>query len=345
MKRTPPWLTLLILAPLLGEIVSGHQPPIELCNPLSVLLFMLPYGLGALLCRELVRRWKKGWLSLVLLAAAYGIYEEAVVVRSVFNPDWSELDILKPYHILGVNWTYAEMLVHFHVLVSIAAAVFLAEMIHADRRREPWLSGAGLAACAAGLALWLPAGWLMTQYVPPAGGYVLAWITIAGLILAARLLPAGVPTPFPKTPPRPVFFLLLGFANMLLFFIVTYMVPEFLLPPQGLSEAGRESFHRAVLACSVFGLALLDGLTLWLLLRLSGNGGAWTDRHRLAWVAGGLGFFLLFNVFADLEAFAGRSCVSAAAVCVLAGLAFFIRRRPKPSSPESPHAAFRDERA
>jgi hypothetical protein len=56
MKRIPPWLTLLILAPLLGEIVSGHQPPIELCNPLAVMLFMLPYGFGALHCREPVRR-------------------------------------------------------------------------------------------------------------------------------------------------------------------------------------------------------------------------------------------------------------------------------------------------
>jgi hypothetical protein len=331
MKRIPPWLTLLILAPLLGEIVSGHQPPLELCNPLSVLLFMLPYGFGALLCRELVRRWKKGWLSLILLAVAFGIYEEAVVVRSLFDPDWSELEILQPYHVLGVNWTYAEMLLHFHVLISIAAAVFLAEMIHADRRREPWLSGRGLAACAAGLALWLPAGWLMTQYVPPLPGYVLSWGGIAGLILAARYLPAGVPAPFHRTPPRPACFLLLGFANMLLFFIVTYMVPEFLPPPQGLSEAGLESFHRMVLVISAFGLALLDGLTLWLLLRLSGNGGAWEDRHRLAWVAGGLGFFILFNILADLEAFAGHSCVSIAAILVLILIARL--RGPKPALP------------
>ena len=137
MKRIPPWFTLLVLAPLLGEIVSGHQPPLELCNPLSVLLFMLPYGFGALLCRELVRRWKKGWLSLILLAVAYGIFEEAVVVRSFFDPDWAELEILRPYHVLGVNWTYAEMLVHFHVLVSIAAAVFLTSCATAPEAEAP----------------------------------------------------------------------------------------------------------------------------------------------------------------------------------------------------------------
>jgi len=52
MKRVPPWLVLLLLAPLLGEIVSGHQPPLELLNPLSVILLMLPYGLGALIAAK-----------------------------------------------------------------------------------------------------------------------------------------------------------------------------------------------------------------------------------------------------------------------------------------------------
>lgn len=300
MKRIPPWLTLLILAPLLGEIVSGHQPPLELCNPVSVLLLMLPYGLGALICRELVRRWKQGWLSLVLLAVAYGVYEEAIVVRSFFDPNWAELDILKPYHVLGINWTYSEMLVHFHVLVSIAAAVMLAEMIHPDRREQPWLSNQGLITCIAGLALWFPAGWLMTPYVPPLPGYILSWMAIAGLVLAARFAPANFPAPIKRIPPHPFFFLLLGFANMTLFFVVTYVLPESWTEPLWLS---------------VIGLALLDAFTLWLLLRWSGNGGAWEDRHRLAWVAGGLGFFILFNFTSDLEeGFAGRSCVSAAAI-------------------------------
>jgi hypothetical protein len=311
MKRIPPWLTLLVLAPLLGEIVSGHQPPLELCNPLSVTLLMLPYGLGALICRELARRWRKGWPSLILLAVAYGVYEEAIVVRSFFDPNWAELEILKPYHVLGVNWTYAEMLIHFHVLVSIAAAVMLAEMIHSDRRREPWLSDKGLIACIAGLALWFPAGWLMTQYVPPLTGYTLAWVAIAVLMLAARYIPAGIPAPVKKNPPHPVFFLLLGFANMTLFFVAVYVLPESWAPPLWLS---------------VSGLALLDVFSLLLLLYWSGSGGAWGDRHRLAWVAGGLGFFILFNLASDLEAFAGKSCVSAAAIAGLILIGAISRR-------------------
>jgi hypothetical protein len=318
LKRFPPWLTLLILAPLLGEIVSGHQPPLELCNPAAVALLMLPYGLGALVCRELVRRWKKGWPSLVLLAVAYAFYEEAIVVRSFFDPNWAELEILKPDYVLGVNWTYAEMLIHFHVLVSIFAGILLAEMIHAGRRKDPWLSNPGLIACIAGLALWFPAGWLMTQYVPPWPGYILSWVAIAALILAARFVPAGVPAPVCRNPPHPVFFFLFGLLNMTLFFVATYMLPEVWTPPVWLSVAG---------------LALLDLFTLLLLLSWSGNGGAWDDRHKLAWTAGSLGFFILFNFASDLEGFAGRSCVSAVAILGLVLCALLLRRRNRASIP------------
>ncbi|MBN1440615.1 MAG: hypothetical protein JW929_14500 [Anaerolineales bacterium] len=315
MKRIPPWLTLLLLAPLLGEIVSGHQPPVQLCNPLSVALLMLPYGLGALVCRELVRRWRKGGLSLMLMAVAYGIFEEAIVVRSFFDPNWSELENLKQYYALGVNWNWSETMVHFHVLISVAAAVILAEMIHADRRTEPWLGDRGLIACILGLTLWVPAGWLMTRFVPPASGYILSWIAIAGLVLAARRLPAGFPRRVKKSPPHPLFFWLLGFVNMTVFFVSVFMLPDFWAPPLWLAAGG---------------LVVLDALTLGLLLRWSGNGGAWDDRHRLAWVAGGLGFFVLFNFFSDVEeGFAGRSCVSAFAIIALAVLAYRIRKRPR----------------
>jgi hypothetical protein len=320
LKKIPPWLTLLILAPLLGELVSGHQPPLELFNPISVLLLILPYGLGALVCRELIRRWKKGWLALILLGAAYAIYEEAIVVRSFFDPNWVELNILKPYHVLGVNWTYAEMLVHFHVIVSIGASILLAEMLHPDRREESWLGNKGLTACLIGLALWFPAGWLMTTSIPPWPGYLLSGAAIGGLILAARFAPANFPPSIKKKAPHPFFFLLLGFANMTLFFVAVYVLPETWTPP---------------LALSVIGLALLDALTLWLLLRWSGNGGAWDDRHRLAWAAGGLGFFIFFGFANDAEKFAGRSCVSVLAVIALVASAVWLHRRRREEIPSA----------
>jgi hypothetical protein len=94
LKRTPPWLTLLLLAPILGELLSAHQSPLEFFNPGNFLILSLPYGFGAILCRELVVRWKKGLLGLLLLGIAYSIYEEGIVVHSFFNPNWGELGAL-----------------------------------------------------------------------------------------------------------------------------------------------------------------------------------------------------------------------------------------------------------
>ena len=300
MKRIPPWLTLLVLAPLLGELVSGHQPPLELFNPLSVLLLMLPYGFGALVCRELVIRWRKRWPSLLLLGIAYALYEEGIVVRSIFNPAWAELEALDKYsHVLGVTWSYALILVHFHTLVSIGASVILAEILHPDQRGKSWLGRKGLAACVIGLLLWLPAGWLMTDFRPSMKLYFLCLAAIAGSILAAWKFPSILPAAEKKTVPRPLFFLLLGFVNMTSFFLAVYMLPEYWTPP---------------LWTSILGLLALDLATLWLLLRWSGNGGAWTDLHRLAWVAGALGFFILFNFASDLEQWQGKSLVAIVSV-------------------------------
>ena len=112
LSRIPPGLALLLIAPLLGELVSGHQGPLEFCNPLSFILTALPYGFGAVLCRELSVRWGRGRWNILPLALAYGLFEEGVVVRSFFNPEWAELGALQPlgYH-GGVHWWYAFLLV------------------------------------------------------------------------------------------------------------------------------------------------------------------------------------------------------------------------------------------
>lgn len=295
MKRYPPWLTLLILAPALGEIVSGHQPLRELLNPLSVLILMLPYGFGALVTRELLRRWKKGWPSMLLLGAAYGLYEEAIVVRSIFNPGWAELNVLAHYsHVGGVTWTYAEMLIHFHVLISISASIYMAEMLHPAARDRPWMSDTGLVICIIGLLLWMPAGLLMTAFVPPLPGYILSWTAILTLIFCAYLAPVQFPCRRNHKLPRPRYFLTLGLVNMTVFFTIVYGVPESGILP---------------LPMSVVLLLFLDAFTLWLLLRWSGNGNVWDDRHRLAWLSGGIGFFILFGMASDLKDFTGKSIV------------------------------------
>ncbi len=139
-SKIPPALALFIIAPVFGELFSGSSPLNEFINPLTFLTLALLYGCGAILCRELVVRWRKGWPSLLLLGLAYGIYEEGLLVQSFFDPTWMDLGSLAVYgRVAGVNWVWAEHLTIYHALVSIAASIAFVEILYPAQRRERWL--------------------------------------------------------------------------------------------------------------------------------------------------------------------------------------------------------------
>lgn len=75
--------TLLLLAPFIGELLSGSTRT-------SILFVYIPeimvWGVGALLCRELVRRWRAGSVSLVLLGVALSIAEEFIIQQTSLAP-------------------------------------------------------------------------------------------------------------------------------------------------------------------------------------------------------------------------------------------------------------------
>lgn len=313
MKHIPPGLALLLLGPIVGELASGHTAPLEFLNPLAFVVLALPYGFGAVLVREALVRWKKGWPSFILLALAYGVYEEGIVVRSIFNGDWQELGAAPAYGYWGgVHFTYGLMLLHFHVVVSIGVSILLAHVLYPARRHERWVGPKSLVACFVGLLLWLPAGWLMTQYRPPWTHDAGAWLVLAGLVAAARLAPPALFAQPGFQSPRARWFFALGFLNVTILFISIGHAGDTGTPPFPLLFAL---------------LVLLDGVCLGLLVRWSGGGAAWRDAHRLAWVAGTMSFFIIFGGLQDAEQWRGRSLVSVATVVALALLWKRVLRR------------------
>jgi hypothetical protein len=317
-RRTPPGLALLLMAPVLGELVSAHQTPLEFINPMNFLILSLPYGCGALVCRELTVRWNKGWPSLLALAMAYGIFEEGIVVYSLFDPNWSELGLLARYGFAGgVNWTWALLTIHFHTLISIGSSIVLTEIIYSDRRHERWLGGKALAVCIAGLLLWIPVMGLimildMGRPFPPWGWYAAAWIVVAALVFTARRLPHRPFVAGRQTVPRPIYFLLLGLINMTVFFLTVFLTPEYDFPP---------------LAVTVLCLIVFDAASAWTILRWSGYGQSWDDRHRLALIAGMLGFFIYFCFDKDVKEWTGTSLVGVATILSLWQLSRIVSRR------------------
>ena len=178
-KAIPPALALWFLTPILAELLSGSTPLNEYLNPFIIVIFGMLYGSGAILIRELILHWKKGWVSLLLLGMAYGIYEEGLMVRSFFDPNWVDLDNLGIYgRVFGVNWVWSEHLTIFHALISIAASIAFVEMLYPDKRGESWIGTRGLLWNVLAFAASLAIGALLNPYDAPDAWLGMCWLAI-----------------------------------------------------------------------------------------------------------------------------------------------------------------------
>jgi hypothetical protein len=237
------------------------------------------YGSGAVLIRELLIRWGKGWRSLLLLGAAYGIYEEGLMVRSFFDPNWMDLGALGTYgRLAGVNWVWTEHLIIFHAAISIAASIVFVEILYPDRRAESWVGTRGLLWNLIPFVATLPLGALLNPYDTPDIWLGMCWLAMLLLVLAAWRARAATKAAQTTGVPSPRRFWWTGFlATFGQFFIVYYT-----------SEGSQPPFILSMLL-----LALFDYLILQLVLRWNGDGKSWDDRHRLAFINGSLSWFLI----------------------------------------------------
>jgi len=144
-RNNRPALALLLLAPSIPELLTGSTPITELVvNPFGFLvgfsLDVVLYGSGALLIREFSVFFRKGWASVLLLGAAYGIAEEGFEVHTFFEPSGGTVGALGSYgHLFGVNWMWALSLTIFHATYSIALPILLVRLWFPEVRDQRWL--------------------------------------------------------------------------------------------------------------------------------------------------------------------------------------------------------------
>jgi hypothetical protein len=292
-KRKGVWpaLTLFFLSPMLAEMLSGSEPPVEFFRPFALLFLTALYGSGAILIRELRVRWDKGWPTVFALGAAYGIVEEGLMVKSFFDPNWIDLGPLGSYgRWAGVNWVWSLQLTIFHAVFSIAIPILLVELLFPAQRDERWIGRRGII----GLSFLLLADvllgfFLLTLYRPPLVPYVLAVVAVIVLFLVARRLPAGdhgsgdhEGTGDHKG--SPLRFALVGFGATVAFFVILWVPPEIGVP----------------VPLTLLAAVALVVLVVWIVQRMS-HGGAWTDERRLALGGGALGFFVLLALVQELD--------------------------------------------
>ena len=213
--RAHPVVSLLILTPGIPEYLSSSSPLNAIVlNPPTFIFQLLAnlglYGSGALLIHDARVRWKKGWATILLLGAAYGVLEEGVALSTLFDPNAGPVGALGSYgHWLGVNWIWAAGIVPFHAIFSISIPILLLGMAIPQTRLKPLLSRRGIMTALLVLSFDVVVLVVVVWHV---SGYWMGWpilvlslLSICGLVFASRWVtprPLGGPGGRPALSPK-----------------------------------------------------------------------------------------------------------------------------------------------
>jgi hypothetical protein len=213
--REHPVLCLLLLAPDVEYLTGSTPVSALLLNPPLFVIFLAQnigfYGGGVLLIREAQVRWGKGWPTVLLLGAAYGILEEGIGVETLFNPATVNGAGLGAYgHWLGVNWANVAILVPIvHPLYSICMPILLLSLAVPATRGKRLLSDReiGIAFALFGLDVAITAilsSRLLFHFFAGPVLFAGAFVAVGVLVGAAWLAPRELPRlrrAFPSTTP------------------------------------------------------------------------------------------------------------------------------------------------
>ncbi|MBL7252957.1 hypothetical protein [Paractinoplanes lichenicola] len=291
-----PVLLVLLVAPFFGEGLSGSSPPFELLLPWNLAFMAALYGCGALVCREVAHRFGLGFTGLVLLAIAYAVWEEALVDRYWFFPQfWADSGVGTYSVVWHTNVLLATHLTVFHTALSICASVLVVEWFLPQARARTWVGRPGLVLAGLVLAA-TPVIYGEFDQRPPipvlvAAGALLIAVVVTAFLVGRRRRSASA-TFSRRRPdtamlgddvPRPRRGLgVLAFACLAAHWILTYAVAETgLVWPLGVA------------------LSLLPvAIGLVLVPRLAVTGPYGSDGRRV--VAGLLAFFVLLDLLIAL---------------------------------------------
>jgi hypothetical protein len=198
--KSHPVALLLALTPGIPEYLSSSSPINAIILNPFMFLFQLAanlglYGSGVLLIYEAKVRWKKGWATVLLLGAAYGILEEGVALSTLYYSKAGPVQDLGVYgHWLGVNWVWSAGIVPFHALWSISLPILLLGLALPETVGKSLLSKGRIAIVVVILTIDVL---VLMVFVFGASGYwmggpilLFSLLSIGLLIVAARRVPA-----------------------------------------------------------------------------------------------------------------------------------------------------------
>lgn len=323
-ERTParwhPAVAVLLVAPFFGETLSTATPPLDLILPWRLPVVVALYGCGVLLCREITHRFRLGLPGLCLLAAAYAVYEEALVDRFWFDPRyWADVGIGAYSEVWHTNLLIAAHLTVFHVAVSVCSSVVVVEWLFPAYRNRPWTGRLGLTIAGLALLSVLPLTYADFIRVPPVR--MLAATGLCALLVACAFGAPRLrrwprlryrPGPAAREPCRRLLGLV-AFTGTATHFILVYVIAS--------TDVAWPIGTAVALAPVAVAVPLIRRMTV--------GGGAY-GRDGLWVVTGILVFFLFLDALVGLG---GRYDLAAAAVASAVAL-WRLHRLPRPDQPE-----------
>jgi len=235
-----PVVCLLLLAPQVEYLTGSTQLSWIVLNPPLFLVFLAQnigfYGGGVLLIREAWVSWRKGWASVFLLGAAYGILEEGIGTGVLFNP---HADNFGAYgHWLGVNWVNVAILVPIvHPLFSIFLPILLFDLTFPATRGRRLLSirAIRLTFLVFGIdvaATFVFVSFVLTRFYAGPVLLVESFAAISALAWAARLVPSDLLKAWkPRPSAAPLQFAVLGASLPWAIFLVGGVLVSHGVPP------------------------------------------------------------------------------------------------------------------
>jgi hypothetical protein len=176
----------------MGELLIGSTSLVNFATqPLLAVWLIGMYGCGALLVRELAVRSRGAWATVFLLGAAYGIAEEALALKTVFDPSLEGAGALATYgRVTEIGWVFLTNTALYHAVISISLPILFAGVVFNDELEKRWLGPKSLIIFGGVWLLSLALAFFVVRPAPPPQpGYVIVWALFVVLVAAALRAP------------------------------------------------------------------------------------------------------------------------------------------------------------
>jgi hypothetical protein len=302
-KKIAPALVLFFLSPFVAEFLLGNMS----ITAIALLVVLAPmYGGGAVVIREVARRFHRGWPTIILLALAYGLIEEGILIQTLFNPHYLGLSLLDEAYIprLGIGGWWTPFVLTLHTVWSISVPIAITEGLFAKRRETPWLGKIALPIF--GLLFVLGCVMIFTtthrqDHFQASPAQLLSVVGLIAIIMAIAFSQKQKPARAAGSMPHPI---VVG--------IITFLL--------GLGFMSAHAFVHAWVNVAVY-LALY--VVAVLVLSLWSRRLAWTPLHTLA-AAGGAMLTYAVTAFPQQPVLGARGAVDLVGNSVFAALAIIL---------------------